>query len=624
MPDRRRRPSRAPQPNSLVAAAHIITSPNSSLSRSSVGSTQGWQNDAWDFYDLIGELRFGISWIANAMSRVNLVAAARPASSGDTPRPLDLDDPDITPAQRRAVEIVSTIADGPAGQGQLLNSFGIHLSVAGIAWLVIEPPLDDELSDSFALWTVLSSDEIRDGQYGLEIRVTDRTWRPIHPNAVVIRVWRRHPRHQWEADAPTRAVLGILREIDLLTKHIQASAQSRLAGAGLLAIPSEAVFPAGQGPQSTSNVDPDDEDLTPPEDNFVETLIDAMTTPLTDRGSAAAVVPLVVKVPGDLVDKMKHLTFATPFDAQSLDLLNNAIRRLALGLDLPPEILTGTSGMNHWGAWQVAEEAITLHIEPLSETVAHALTVGFLRPALIAEGYDPDEALVWYDTTALLTRADKSKSALEAYDRNELSSTALLREMGLSVEDLPSDEERRERILLSVAKSLPSAAPAILADLGYLSSATAEMIPSEETALEIDTPALPAPAEPRALPERASDASPTVVSAALAASCDMMVRRALERAGARLRSAAGKRTPGGAASIQCDDPAILHTSLEATAYADLGTLLDGAWSLVPEIADRYGADPALLEDTLDTYTRALIATQQEHRYGRLALALGSA
>ena len=168
------------------------------------------------------------------------------------------------------------------------------------------------------------------------------------------------------------------------------------------------------------------------------------------------------------------------------------------------------------------------------------------------------------------------------------------------------------------------AAPRVLADLGYLSSATAETIATDETALEAETPALPAPAEPRALPERASDASPTVVSAALAASCDMMVRRALERAGARLRSAAGKRTPGGAASIQCDDPSLLHTSLEATAYADLGTLLEGAWSLVPEIADRYGADPALLEDTLDTYTRALIATQQEHRYGRLALALGSA
>jgi hypothetical protein len=594
-----------------------MVSPNAEVKRASIGSAKGWQHDAWEYYDLIGELRFGVSWLSNAMSRVNLAAAMPPTVAGDEPVIIDPDDPRATAAQRRAHEIVAQIADGPAGQGQLLANFGIHLSVAGIGYLLAEPETNNPDDDTFATWRVLSIDEIRERDGKIEVRVSEREWVETHPNAVVVKVWRPHPRRSWEPDAPTRGVLSVLREIDLLAKHIQASAQSRLAGAGLLAIPAEAVFPVGQGPQSSQSFDPDDEDITAPEDNFVDTLIETMTVPLTDRGSAAAVVPLVVKVPGDLVDKMKHITFATPFDNKVTELLDNAIKRLALGLDIPPEILTGTGGMNHWGAWQVAEEALTLHVEPLSETVVHALTVGFLRPALIAEGFDPDEAMVWYDTSDLRTRPDRSKSAVEAYDRFELSSVAMLRELGLGVDDVPDDEEKRERVLLSVLTGAPSLAPAILQELGYVSDPDAfTPVPTDATGAE--------PVEPVTAPDNGPPAGePAVVAAALAASCDMIVRRALERAGARLRSAAGKGQPGGAAAVECPDPASFHTQIDATAFADLGSLLDGAWAFVPEIAERYNVNADHLTEVLDTYTRALLAARQEHRYGRLAVALGT-
>lgn len=552
------------------------------------------------------------------MSRVNLVAARPPQAAGDEPMSIDMTDEGITAGERRAAEIVSMIADGASGQGQMLGSFGIHMSVVGIGYLVVEPPLDDYLSDTFDTWEVLSSEQLRDWEGHLQIRVSEREWRALHPNAVVVKVWRKHPRKNWEADAPTHGVLSVLNEIDLLSKHIQATAQSRLAGAGLLAIPAEAVFPDGQGAQSSQSLDPDHDDTTPPQDNFVDSLIDAMTVPLTDRGSAAAVVPLVIKVPGELVDKIKHISFSTPFDNNARELLDNAIRRLALGMDIPPEILTGTSSMNHWGAWQVAEEAITLHIEPLMETVAHALTVGFLRAAMIAEGFNPNEAIVWYDTSDLRTRPDKSANAIEAYDRTELSATALLRELGLSVEDAPDDDEKRERILLSVVRSAPALAPDLLVQMGYLTEGQAQQIEPVATVdpIEDETLIESAPDQSRALPERAT------IDLALAAACDIIVRRALERAGSRLRSAAGKGQPGGAASIQCDDPYAFHTQLDATLFSNFDALLDGAWLLVPEVANRYSANSDDLIDTLDTYTRALLAARQEHRYGRLALALG--
>jgi hypothetical protein len=271
--------------------------------------------------------------------------------------------------------------------------------------------------------------------------------------------------------------------------------------------------------------------------------------------------------------------------------------------------------MNHWGAWQVAEEAITLHIEPLTETVAHALTIGFLHAAMIAEGFDPSEAVVWYDTTDLRTRPDKSGNAIEAYDRNELSGDALLRELGLSVEDAPDEQEKRERILLGMARGVPVLAPEILGELGYLSAESVEIMEAIE--IEATEPeALPEPDTERSMPERATVHTP------LAAACDIIVRRALERAGSRLRSAAGKGQVGGAASVECDDPTTFHTQIDATTYSNFDTLLDGAWSLVPEVAERYNTDPEDLIATLDTYTRALLASKQEHRYGRLALAIG--
>lgn len=759
-----------------------MTSPNHALDRAVIGKPQQWQNDAWMFYDTVGELRFGIGWIANGMSRVNLITAMPPLGPGDEPTPIDLDDPRTTSTQRRAIELVAMIADGPAGQGQLLGAFGTHLSVAGIAWLVIEPATDDPEDDVLRNWDVYATDELRQVTEGIEVRTSEKSWRLLHPNAIVVRVWRRHPRESWRPDAPTRSVLTVLNEIDLLTKHIQASAQSRLAGAGILAIPSEATFPPGQGAQSTTGADPQNENLTAPEDTFVETLIDAMTVPLADRSSAASVVPLVIKVPGELVDKISHISFSTPFDAQVLALLENAVKRLALGLDIPPEVLTGMTDANHWcldiktaaydsergwvsgdevsvgdhilatdpagrlvwsvvmdryqatlndepmvrvhmhgarrgemaiemtpghrnvierdgqrmivtadelqpgdlvplaalgadwseavehgapeeseeltisaierfhssqtvwcpttatgtwlaqdpttgwafvtgnSAWQIAEEAITLHLEPLSETITNALTLGYLRPALESEGYPADEiaqVMVWHDTSDLRTRPDLTRSAVEAYDRTQLSAEAMLREMGLSVADMPDEAEKRERVLLDAAARLPSFAPAILAELGYLQPQVIAA-PIEAEPVEPTTPAEPEmPAD--GPPDREES---TIVSAALASACDVIVRRALERAGNRLRSAAGRKVPGGAASIECDDITTLHTRFDATEHADLATLLDGAWTMVPEVAERLGCDAEPLIATLDAYTRALLSTGQEHRYGRLAVALG--
>ena len=241
MADRPRATTR-PHIYSLVAAAEVVTSRGVMKKTSPVGLL-GWQERAWEYFDTVGEFRFGVSWQANALSRVNLVAAKPPAAGGDEPTAIDPDDEETTPAQRRAAELVQAIAGGASGQGQLLNEFGQHLGVAGFGWLVAEPRLDDSLSDEYETWNVYSQDTLRiqgeDDRATLEVRTATKgnsSWRKVHPNALVVKVWRKHPRRPWEPDAPVRAVLGVLEQLDLLSAHITATGRSRPAGAGVLAL----------------------------------------------------------------------------------------------------------------------------------------------------------------------------------------------------------------------------------------------------------------------------------------------------------------------------------------------------------------------------------------------------
>ena len=609
-----------------------------------------WQSTLWRHYDgdSGGEFRFGVTWVGNGLSRINLVAARLPESPGDEPQPISLDDEGLTQAERDAYDFVNAIGGSPVGQSQLLHAFGQHMSIAGIGYLVAEPNLDNPEADVYESWQVLAPSNLKlikgSGNRPDRWEVNDGgKFRPAHPNALIVQVWRRHPLRPWEPDCPARAAIVILEQLETLTLSITAVARSRLAGNGILAIPSEATFPPGQmvKPTPTEEVDESGEEPDPA-DLFVETLITTTVTPIKDQGSAAAVVPLVVQIPGEHLSKLVHLTFDRPNDADVIAKIEFAIKRLALALDMPPEVLLGMGDLTHWNAWQINDTSITLHIAPNAEAICDGLTEGYLTPALEGAGHAPEGLMVWYDATDLTARPDKSGVATEAYDRLEIGGAAYLREIGLSPDDGPDDDEKRLRLIM---QALPIAgvqmAPILLAELGAIPRELALRLLEASMnqggggggfgAGAPDTPE--DGADPQGPPERPSpddaagpgEAQPAAMAAgALLAACDGLVHRALERSGARLRSAAGRKVHGGASAIDCPDPTILHTRLDATTHADLDHLLDGAWERVGLIADRYDVDAAALTQTLNAYTRALLAASHEHTIERLALALGIA
>jgi hypothetical protein len=575
----------------LTSSAQIVSGmrlPSSFLA-------EDWQAEAWAFYDSMGELRFASNWMGNACSRALLVPSLIPGTPGDDPAP------DDSPVGEQALAM---LGGGAAGQAQVLLDIAIHLFVAGASYLVGEPAEDDpEGEGPLVSWNVYSTDDIASAGAD-SFRVRDEStpggYRSLSPAALVVRIWRPHPRWRWQADAPTRAALPALREVALLSGRVRAEALSRLAGAGVFVVPSEASLPPTRDPVTGAEVHRD----------LLDVLVESMTVPIGDPESASAVVPLLLRVPGALADAVRHVSFATPFDERIIELRDSAIRRVATSLDMPAEVLLGLGESNHWSAWQIEEAAVTIHVEPTLDLMCYGLTVGFYRPVLEALGVaDVEGRMLWYDSSALRLRPDRSEDAVGAYDRLLIGTEATRREVGFDETDAPAPAEFLRMLGVKLALADPANALVYLRMGGIDVGAAVVVAPSAPAA----PPALPAAPEAPAAPGPPAAGPPAsppepaqlpsgeaAVEAGLVAACDALVLRALERAEARSRT------------------------LEKNGKeCSLDDLLHAAWDRVPEVAARYSCDPDPLRTALDAYTRGLLLYEKPYAYADLALALGA-
>jgi hypothetical protein len=438
-----------------------------------------WQREVWDFYDSLGEFRQGVQWKANMLSRVRLVAAKRGPGS---------EDPEIV-TSGLAAELVAELAGGIGGQAALMSSFSTYFDVPGECYLIGET-----LSNGANRWYVRSIDEIREPQTVGPYRIREGTrWRELPENSMVVRAWRPHRRNHWIADSPARPARQLMREIELLNRHIASQYMSRLASAGVIIFPDEVTFPT----RAEFADEPD-----PFVAEWIEIAAEAIRTP----GTAAAVVPIPIKVPGEYVDKVRHIDFTLRLDDQIVQKRDSALTRLAISLDMPPEALLGTTGVNHWSAWLIDEQGVKIHVSPTVELVCDALTTGYLTPRLKAAGENPDDWLMWYDAADLILHPDRSQAALDAYDRLEIDGDAYRRETGFDDSDKPSNDELRKMILMKAALQ-PVNTFAAMDELGLNTShdtPPAAPRPPEEPAPTQDKPVDGPPDSPPLQPQKAA------------------------------------------------------------------------------------------------------------------------
>ncbi len=560
-------------------------------------SGRAWQDRCWDYYDVVGEYRYGADWVGSMLSRATLYAA----KDGKRIDPKNANEQD-----KLAAEYVADLYGGPDQQPQLLRETGIHLTVAGEEYLIGWTEKDQDR------WRVVASTEFtqRAGRYYLSGKqLPDQ-------DPLVIRIWRPHPRRYQEANSPSRAILPILAELDVLTKRIFAEIDSRLAGAGVLFVPNNMTLAA-----AITVVNEDGEAVQGGPgagiaDQFQAALQQAMVTAVEDQADASALVPIVVTTDAANVDTgVKLQTFWSDLDKVSIDLRTEAIRRLALGLDMPPEVLTGTADLTHWNAWALEESGIKAHVEPVLGLITESLTEGYLWPLLQSDEMDEDTARTYTieaDTSELRLRPNRSKEAQELWNSMAISTKTMLREVGFDPDtDLPDDNELRQRLTQAVARgqTTPELVEAALRELGVDFGPTAVVTPSQSQPTEArpdpsleEHPVTGPPQRTTTGPDQDGN-PPAGEQMALLAAAEVMVHRAMERAGNRLRARLGGRKTEGVSAAEM----YLHVPVPRSMC---DSLLDDAFTGLDRYSVCTTVDPDKLATSLEAYCRLLLTERK--------------
>lgn len=506
---------------SITAAAKVLNGPRVQRATRVKNSPElAWQQEGWEFYDTVGEYAFGIDLVAQAVAQVRLVAAM------DTP---NQDEPEIvvgeapegssekvSPADEIAADLVAQFAGGSIGQQQLMRRVATQVQIAAESYIVGR--LVGVGEEAEEVWEAYSRGEIKWSAGGWQVddgvdkfELTD--------DDVLIRVWIPSPRKRSEPRSFTKPALPVLREIHALTQSIAAQTDSRLAGAGMLVLPHSVELAGGA---KAGDADPE-------ADEFVEELMDMMITPIKDRDSAAAIVPIVVKVSDEAVGKIQYLRFDAPSDLNDADKRDKAIVRLARTMDLPQEQLTGVGDANHWTGWLLQENTIKGPVSNLAAIIVHACTLGWYQPALETayeqEGIPVEEArdrMMWFDASVLEQRPDRSEQAQAVFDRGGLNLAALARENGFGEDDMPDPEELLRILLFKLITLQPELAVPLIDTSGLLEKIILQSKAARDPVADPSQTELPAvpdeTADPnqdnRQLPTQPSDAGDAAPGAA--------------------------------------------------------------------------------------------------------------
>lgn len=579
---RRARLTDQPYRRPLIASAARIDLTNPKSVKASHNRRQGWQSEAWEYYDEVPEIGFTNNYLAALMGKLRLFPAVQVTPSSP-PVPIDSDDAAVVPGITKeiadlAIDTLARLKSLQGGQSAVVRAISLNFEIAGEGYLHghLEAPTDQgpvnttEQGDGYLDvedWRVRSVDELvpMGDQYELRYGPGQNSGQPLPLGDIVIRLWDPHPRFSGMATCAMRRVLAEAESLLLLGREVRATSKSRLSN-GLLLVPDELSVGAAD-PTSGEG----DGELGDP---FESDLMDVMTTPIMEEGSPSAVVPLVLRGPAEFLAQVRHLLLDRQLDAVLEQRIEQRILRIARGMNMPVEVTTGLQATTFANAAQVKQSVFDDHIEPRAILVCDAITSGFLQWALISAGVNPEVAhtiFVWFDPEALIAKPNQAETAALAHKDMVISAAARRRVEGYAESDAPDDAER----LLTMALAAPRMDPSILGQILKKTLFPTLEIPGPQSGVLGDPnpvssmPAAPAPppsatpAEPVApkpapnAPPPPNSPPPAVTAAAhqqvqwarlgatltaidsqlrakIIAASDQAMRQALERAGNRL------------------------------------------------------------------------------------------
>lgn len=431
--------------------------------------TSAWQTTAWQCFDAIGEVHFAFSLLGQIASRVTLYPAV---IEQQDQAPIEVADyvkritektgspPEHTlKTLDYAVQVVNDLAlHASGGIANLLRLMTLNFCVPGEMYLCY---VNDE-------WCVASTDELTQNGDTLTYRTSktariSKNDRPatgitLPKDAFVARIWRPHPRWTGEPDS---SMLGTLDDCDLLVLLQQAMrsiTRSRM-NAGIMFIP-EGITSFVTGAEGVN----------------VEDAISASSVESVENETAqSTVVPLILKGPAELGEKIRWIPYGRQIDQQFIDLLDKTLQRVLQGLDIPKEIVAGLSDAKFANAIVITDELFKAHIEPLILLAVDSLTTVYFRPMLRKYLGIPDGSpeandsanivnrlVIWADTSKIATRPDKSQAANDGFDRSVLSARAWRETRGFTEVDAPSRQELLLRLVMTKGVIPPDVAELVI------------------------------------------------------------------------------------------------------------------------------------------------------------------
>jgi hypothetical protein len=582
-------PESVKRPRALLAAAMPLEGVNGRAAWNASSGDAGWQNQAWYFYDSVGELWFAFNWLASAVSRATLYAAEIDPDTGLVTGPTE---------DARAQAVAAQILGGADDRPQLQSTMALHWQVSGETYILILP----QGAGTPDRWLTLSRRgmKIQGTTWSYKDPLTGVWTKLVEGTDRVIRIWSPHPAEQTHAHSAMRPAIPILTEIEKASQNIIARLDSRLAGNGLYFLPQEMDFATADGEEASTQT-------------LMDQLTNASEMSISEPGHASAHVPIFVQVPGEYVEAAAngHVDLATAMDGEVAGTREAALTRLGRTLEMSREIAMGQmSESNHWTGWQIEESTYKIHLEPFLLKFGMALVKEYYRPALAAMGEtNPDRFVLAWDITEVVARPDDTENDKYMWEQRLVSDDYLRSKMGVPDDAIPNDEERHRRL----AEALVVASPAVLDNPSVAEVIGFEPAPAPEPTI-VQAPALE-PGAPednvRALPVRQEQ--PPEPDAGLVAAAELVVFDALSRAGGRLL------TPTYRGQFKSTPREELHTVIPTG--PDLDRLMEGSFQFVSNVADAFGRDPDMMRRQLQAYVRNCLIRQQPHEPSRMALYL---
>ncbi len=372
--------------------------------------------ELWDMYRACGPVQYGVEFKAGAATKIRYY----PARIAEEEEP----DPNVPPVVQEVFDEFDEGFDGglSAAMGQLVT----QREVVGECAVVGNP--------NDVNWSIWSTSEWAKSNKQWESRGHRDSAGRITDDDYAFRVWRPDPEWREKAISSVRAASEDIALYLAAREVVQAVVWST-ASAGIQGIP-----------DAMLNNRADKE--WPHLDEVAAGIIRAVSQVRGSRDAANRLVPTFVNGPADAIEAFAngHVDLTRDIPERALALMEQALRGIAVSMDLPAEILLGMGDINHWGQWFVDESARVNHVDPAVLALLRSLDTGYLHPMLEARGVpNAREYMIWRDFSDLTARQLTVEQAIAMYVEGVISGSAVRRIADLTEDDASTDDDPNPR-----------------------------------------------------------------------------------------------------------------------------------------------------------------------------------